>query len=271
MAVRGKVHADLVGAAGGEAAFQERDGGVEDFQGSVAGERCLAAVGDEGHALAVLRVPADGALDFAFGGFGDGPYEGFVGAFDIPGGEGGGEGGEGLLGLGDDHHAGGVAVKAVDDAGPAFAADAGEFVSAMGEERVHQGAVFVAGGGVDDEAGGLVQHDEVAVFVQDGEGDGLGLGGGVDDVRRGEFVGAAGADRVGRLGDENAVPRGVAGFDEVFDAGARDCADGFGEVAVRALAGGFLGGDQSVGFGHHPGVYRGFWGICAGFTWRWVC
>src|SRR3546814_15784427 len=52
-----------------------------------------------------------------------------------------------------------------------------ELRSAMGDEGVYQGPVGVAGGGMDDQAGGLVQHDEVAVLVEDLQRDRLALQG----------------------------------------------------------------------------------------------
>ncbi len=120
----------------------------------------------------------------------------------------------------------------------------------MGEQGVDQGAFLVAGGGMHDQPGGLVQHDEMAVLEQDGEGDGLRLGDGADRVGRGDGIGGAGADRVGGLGEQRAVTRGVAGFDQGLDAAAGERADGFGEEAVGALAGGFGGRDDDMGFWH---------------------
>ena len=43
----------------------------------------------------------------------------------------------------------------------------------MGEQGVDQGAVFVAGRRMHDQAGGLVEHEQVGVLVEDGEGDRL--------------------------------------------------------------------------------------------------
>ena len=97
------------------------------------------------------------------------------------------------LGLGDDHDAGGVLVQPVHDAGAAFAADAGEAVAAMGDEGVDQRAVRVAGGGVDDQAGGLVQHQQIGVLVEDGERQVLALSGVAGS-------GAGGAKLVGGAG-----------------------------------------------------------------------
>ncbi len=51
-----------------------------------------------------------------------------------------GQRGVGAIGLGDDHQAGRVLVEAVDDARPAHAADTGEAVATVRDERVDQRA-----------------------------------------------------------------------------------------------------------------------------------
>src|SRR5215813_2370665 len=58
--------------------------------------------------------------------------------------------------LGDDEAAGGLLVEAVDDARPEHAADAGQPRDVV-EERVDERSSRVAGGGMDDETGGLVE------------------------------------------------------------------------------------------------------------------
>ena len=79
------------------------------------------------------------------------------------------------VGLGDDHDAAGVLVEAVDDARPLDAADAGKAGAAMVDQRVDQRAGPVAGAGMDDEAGRLVDDDQVVVLVEDVERDRLAL------------------------------------------------------------------------------------------------
>ena len=70
-------------------------------------------------------------------------------------------------GLGDDDDARRVAVEPVDDARPERAA-AGELPEVEGE-RVGERARRHPGRGVDDEPGGLVDDDELFVFVDDVE------------------------------------------------------------------------------------------------------
>ena len=86
-------------------------------------------------------------------------------------GELGGEPLVGPVGLGDHHQARCVLVQPVDDARTGHAADAGEARPAMGDERIDQRAAGVAGGGMDDQPGGLVDDDEVVVLVNDGQRD----------------------------------------------------------------------------------------------------
>ena len=70
-----------------------------------------------------------------------------------------------LLGAGDDEQAGGVAVEPVDDPGPVVVA-AGRVEL---EQPVHERSRRVAGARVNDEAGGLVDDEEVLVLPDDVE------------------------------------------------------------------------------------------------------
>ena len=76
--------------------------------------------------------------------------------------------------LGGDDETGGVPVNAVDDAGPLFTVDAAQTVAAVPQQGVHQCAVRVAGGGVDDQSHRLVDHDDVLVLVHHVQRDVLG-------------------------------------------------------------------------------------------------
>src|SRR3546814_6930707 len=64
-------------------------------------------------------------------------------------------------------------IEAVDDARALCAADACQLRPAVGEKGVHLGSIRIAGGGMDDQAGGLVEHDEIAVLVKDVQRDRL--------------------------------------------------------------------------------------------------
>ena len=105
------------------------------------------------------------------------PDEGEIGPFERPGaavvGELRGEARVRPVVLRDHHQARGVLVEPVHDPRPPDAADAGQAVAAMGEQRVDQRAALVTCRGMDHEPGRLVDDDEVAVLVDDAERDRL--------------------------------------------------------------------------------------------------
>jgi len=53
----------------------------------------------------------------------------------------------------------------MNNARAALAANAGQAIAAMRDQGVDEGAVVIARRGVDDEAGGLIEHDQIGVFV----------------------------------------------------------------------------------------------------------
>ncbi len=116
-------------------------------------------------------------------------------------GELGGERAVGAVGLGHHHQPGGVLVEPVHDAGPLDAADAGEAVAAMGDQRIDQRAGGVAGGRVHHEARRLVDDDELVVLVDDVERDRFALR--LRRLRRRQrhADGVAGIDGRGRIAD----------------------------------------------------------------------
>lgn len=155
----------------------------------------------------------------------------------------------GAVVLGDDDAAGGVLVEAVNDAGAGLSADAGEVVAVM-KEGVDEGAVGVTRGGVDDEAGGLVDDEDVRVLVEDVEGDVLGGDLDGDSLRDGKEDGVARLEDGAGFGGL-AIKRGVAGLDEVLEAGAGVLRQAGVEEAVQALTGvlGQVGFEFVVGHG----------------------
>jgi hypothetical protein len=70
-----------------------------------------------------------------------------------------------LVGAGDDQQAGGIAVEPVDDPRPLGIPTGG----AEGEQAVRQGRSLGGAGGMGDEAGGLVDDEQVLVLVGDVE------------------------------------------------------------------------------------------------------
>src|ERR1700722_32950 len=102
----------------------------------------------------------------------------------------------------------------MDDAGALDAADPGKAVATMSDQRLNESAFGMARRGMDDEACGLVQDEEMIVLEDDVERDvfaaqsrGLGFGNGDDNV-------VAGADFAGRIAGDRAIQRDLARFDE---------------------------------------------------------
>ena len=114
----------------------------------------------------------------------------------------------------------------------------------MGDEGVDQGAVRVAGRGVDHQAGGLVEHEEVLVLKEDGKRHGFALRCGGGWGGGGEPVGGAGAHGFGGVGGDGAVTREQAFQEHPLDAGAGDGADGFCQEDIQPQAGIFRRGED---------------------------
>ena len=143
----------------------------------------------------------------------------------------------GAIGLGHDHDAAGVLVEAVDDARPLDAADAGERIAAMMDQRVDQRAGKIACPGMDNQPGRLVQHDQLGILVEDIERD-------VFALRLGRF-------RLGKVDRDNFAGRHLALgfrrlaadadhalFDQRLDAASRKIgAELLRQPLVEALAG----------------------------------
>ena len=133
--------------------------------------------------------------------------------------------------------------------GRATAADAGEFGAAVEQQRVDQRAAFRAGGGVDDEAGWLVDDDEVLVLEHHVERDVLGLGQGADGGRERDGVGG-GCDHLGAgVGDRLAVERDAALLDQDAQARPGHACSGLRQPFVQPIPGGFRRGHKAEGFG----------------------
>ena len=142
------------------------------------------------------------------------------------------------------HDAGGVLVEPVDDAGTALAADAGEAIAAMGDQRIDQGAGPVAGGGMNDEVAGFVDHNDIVVLVNHAQRNGLGGGLGWRQRRHVDRDRRAGIDPMIGIADRVAVERDGAGPDQCLEPRPGQLDDIAGEHAVKPFAGFLLGDDE---------------------------
>jgi len=119
----------------------------------------------------------------------------------------------------------------------------------MGDQGVDQGAVGVARCRVDDQSGGLVDDDQVVVFVEDRQGNILAFG--YRRRRFGHHQGEAFSrrDLARRLAQWRAVQGQVTIDDQRLQARARQSIDRLGEHRVEALSrrrGRCLHGDRFV-------------------------
>ena len=211
---------DLVRPPGLEPAFDEAG-----ERGKTAQHRPVgggeAAIGDDGLFLAVALRAAERRLDAAVIVARHAPQHRPVAALQVVRREHLGQSGVRALAFRRQHDAGGVLVEPVDDPRPHLAADAGQPVAAMRDQRVDERAVGLARAGMDDHAGRLVDDDQVGILVQNLQRDVLSDGAGVTDRRKAQNIGCAGADRGGRVAGHLPVLGHRAVEDQRLDAGAR--------------------------------------------------
>ena len=122
------------------------------------------------------------------------------------------------VGLGDHQEAARILVEAVHDPRPHHPADAGKARAAMRNEGIDQGSGLVPRRGMDDQAGRLVDDDEVVVLVDDVEGDRFRPRLGRHRRRHRHDDLLAGTDDPARLGDRHPVDGHRAVDDQGFRA-----------------------------------------------------
>ncbi|MNV26972.1 hypothetical protein D3C71_1181040 [compost metagenome] len=235
------VHADLVGTAGFQAAFQRRVR-AETLAQAVMGDRFLAVFA-HGHADAIARVAVDTGGGSAAGNQRT-HHHGQVLAMYFTCRELLDQRGLRLDRAGDDHHPAGVLVQTVHDARTRQYRQRG----IAEQQRIDQGAGRVARAGVDHQADRLVDHEHMLVLVQDLQRDVLRLGMGLgveNDMQAGHL---APAHRVAPA-HGLAVQQDVAGLDPLGQLGAGEFREQLGQHGVEA--------PSSGGIGHH-GLAGGF-------------
>ncbi len=181
MTERGHVHANLMRAPGfePERQFARAD---QPLAHRVVRDRRLA-VGANRVLQAVARIAPDRAANRALRIVGDAEHDAAVLALDVARLHRAPERAERLFRLRDDQQARRVAVEPVHEARAHALAGQRRDVR---EQRVHERAVRRAVRGMRDHAGGLVDHEQVVVFVDDVDCDRFGLG--VERARRVDLV-----------------------------------------------------------------------------------
>jgi len=134
-----------------------------------------SAVRHDGHALAIIRVPGQRCIDGERTGVEVAPDQRGITAADPAGSESGSDSAMGKIGFRDDHQSGGVSVEAMHD--PRTALGTSCEGRAPRDQRIHQRVVPMPRGGMYYQPGRLVEHRQVVVFEDDGEGNGAGLKG----------------------------------------------------------------------------------------------
>ena len=161
----------------------------------------------------------------------------------------------GGVGLGDDHEAGGVFVEPMDNPGAPDPADPRETVAAARDQRVDEGAAGMAGRGMDDEPGRLVDDDKMLVLVDDVERQILPDHGRIGWRRRLENDPRAFGEAERRIARRRAVDLDLAGLDQRLEPGARECDAALGrgpaEEPVEPLAGPRRVDQESLGARRH--------------------
>lgn len=165
-----QMHPDLMRSPGKETTLEKANGSLSiDGEGAVACHRLLPPAAQNRHFLAVARASTDVSADFTFSWVRLTPDQSKVAPRDAARRKLCRQRMEGRLVLDGDHHATGVLVEAVDDARSPLSPDARQLLAAVGDERVDQSPVRVAGSRMDNQAGRFVDHDQVAVLVKNGE------------------------------------------------------------------------------------------------------
>src|SRR5262249_36760737 len=229
-AERGEVHAHLMGSSGLEPAFEQRGDGLapasEGREQRLVVNRLASALahGDNRHLGAARPVPADRRVDDALTARRRAPDKGEITAleraFATMVGELSGENAMGLVGLGHNEETARVLVEAMHNAWPRHAADARQARSAMGDKRVHERAVGIAGAGMHDETRGLVDDDDRLVLVDDVERNFLRFRLGARRCRHADLEAVARFDRIFHVLYGRAAEHYVTLPDQSLQAGA---------------------------------------------------
>jgi len=239
----GKVHADLMGAAGFELEAEQRHGarvGLEGSQELVMGYGVAAGFA-AGHCdLGAVRLAAaKPRRDGVTGTQGLSPYQRAIGPVHSAIGAVGGELlGKPLMGgvaLRHDEKSRGALVEPVHDAGPAHTADTRKAIAAVGDEGIHEGAFGVSRRGMHNHVRRFVDDNEVAILVDHAEGHFLSARLGGDRRRQYNFERVARLDAVGAIVDGVTIAIGdISGADQRLDARTAQPIDALGEQLIEA-------------------------------------
>src|SRR5215472_12697284 len=238
VAAMSEMDTDLMGSAGGEAALDERRLRAERAFDPIARDRGFSpALSDDCHLLAVCRAAANIADDLSGGWGRHAPYQRGIGTLDPAQGKVARQRMMGRLRLGDDHQPAGVLVKTMDNTRPTHAADPRKIRAAMSNQGVHQCAVRVSRGRMDNHAGRLVEDDQMGILEADIERQGLRDRRWILILGEEYYEVLAAADAHSRIALRLPLAHDVTGLDQPFQSCARQGRQMVCERAIEAQAG----------------------------------
>ena len=241
------MNTDLMGASCLERNRDARCGHASNLDQAKMSDGALAAA-DHGHALPVLRVTPDRLVDRSRRLGRHPPDDRLIGAVNAVHRELRRQADMALVILGDHHQAADILIQPMHDPWPENAANPGQRAFAMVEKGVDQRAGRMAGGGMHDHAGRLLQHQKMLVFVQNLQRDRLRLG--LRRLRVGNRDGKmlTRFDPCRAVGYLNAVPADLARRNQGLEPCSGQRRQPGGQELVEALAG-------VVGFGLDGDVF----------------
>jgi len=143
----------------------------------------------------------------------------------------------GGLGLGDDHQPARILIEAMNDTRPADPADPGKADPAVADQGVYERAVRVSRRGVDNQARGLIDDDQMCVLEADIQSNRLPDRRCIYIIRANydEFLAASDSQR--RVAQSCSFAGDIAVMDQPFEPGARQRRQLAGKRAIKALPG----------------------------------
>lgn len=236
-----EMHPDLVGPAAVQGAFDETDL-VAGTKNAIFGFRGAALAARDAHPLAMDGMPRDGFVDDARSLAQDSGDEREINFRHCSRGELAGEIAVSRVVFRDDESAAGFLVQTMNDSGPFLSSDAGKIV-AVREECVYQGMGLMSRARVHDDAGRLVEDEEIVVLEKDVEVYLFRLRFDLLEFWFPQLHDVAGADQIAWPGSF-AIEADESFADQRLKPGARKGGERFRQNAVEALARLFAGDSE---------------------------
>ena len=233
-----EVHPDLVGPAAVQDAFDEADL-VAGTKNAILGFRGAALASRDAHPLAVHGMTRDGFVDDSRSLAQDSSDEGEIDFRHRPRGKLAGQIAVGRVVLRDDESAAGFLVQTMNNSRAFLSPDAGKIL-AVRQECVHQGMRLMPRARMHDDAGRLVEHEEIVVLENDVELYLFRLRFDLLEFRFPQFHHVAGAHQIARPG-RFPIEADESVANQRLKPGARKGRERFRQNAVEPLARLFAG------------------------------